>query len=146
MASAGKASALGVNLWKAKYMLESVAYKDAIKELSLLYLDRYRREDRETAQKLVEQALSEYLAAFCQTCKGAREMVVNELKVVCMECDGSGIRRYTDYDRAVVLKMSLQRVKSLARKMQWLAEQIGTLDRDVNMVLKFELERGLYGK
>jgi hypothetical protein len=37
------------------------------------------------------------------------------------------------------MKMSLQRVKSLTRKMQWLMGEISSMDRAVNMVLMSEL-------
>lgn len=122
-------------------MLESPAYKAAIKTLTQSFLERYRSEDREMATKVVEQALSEYMAPFCLTCKGAGETVVNDLKVVCVTCSGSRLRRYSDVERAGLMKLSLQRVRGLARKMQWVADQVGTLDRAVNLVMSAELER-----
>jgi hypothetical protein len=141
VAASGKASPLGVSLWKARYMLESRAYHDAIKGLIQRYLDRYKREDGNMARIIVEQAISEYLAPFCVDCHGAREMVIQDLKVTCQTCHGSGVRRYTDYDRARLMKLSLERVRNLSRKMQWLTDEMGTMDRAVNLVLNAELER-----
>ena len=146
VAAAGKASPLGINLWKARYMLEAPAYHQAITGLVEHYLGRYKREDVPIVRIIVEQVISEYLAPFCVDCSGAREMVVNDLKVVCGTCEGSGLRRYTDTDRARLMKMSLQRIRSLSRKMQWLTNEMGTMDRDVNQVLQVELERGWYGR
>jgi hypothetical protein len=139
VAASGKASSLGVNLWKARYMLESPAYKMAIKGLIEHYRARYVSEDIGIAQMVVEQVLSEYLASFCSTCNGSRELIINELKVTCDTCRGSGLKRYSDLERAGMMKMSLQRVKSLTRKMQWLMGEISSMDRAVNMVLMSEL-------
>lgn len=45
-------------------------------------------------------ALKELLNPNCQTCGGASVVVTERLKVACPACDGVGVRRYTDAERA----------------------------------------------
>lgn len=139
--ASGKASPLGVNLWKARYMLESAAYESSKKGLIALYLERYRREEPRVVAAVIDQCLHEYLSPFCSTCNGAREMMVGELKAVCASCQGSGIRRYTDEERAGMMKVSYGLTKRLAHKFKWLMGEMHGMDRDVNVVLAEQLER-----
>ena len=48
-------------------------------------------------------ALIEWSQPQCSTCRGARELMGAWLKVVCHECAGSGVRRYTDVERHRVI-------------------------------------------
>lgn len=128
-------------VWKAKYLLEARAYRDAHKSLVQAFLDRYASETAEIAARCVEEALSEFLGPSCSACNGARELVADDLKVTCESCGGSGIRRYSDFERARRMQMSLQRVRLLSGKLRWLAGELGSLDRAVNAVMSDELER-----
>lgn len=142
VAASGRVPGLGLLIWKARYMLESRAYQDATKGLLKRYLSRYRNESEEIALKCVEQALSEFLGSYCQACTGSREITVGALRVPCSDCGGSGVKRYRDTERAGRMKLSLAQVRLLGHKIEWLQNEIGTLDRQVNEVMAHELERG----
>jgi len=141
VAASGRASTLGLQIWKARYMLESKAYQDAIKGLTAHYLCRYKAERPDMARRLAEEILSEFMGPSCTTCNGARELVVEELRVMCDTCRGTGLKHYTDIERAGRMKLSYGRVKSLAHKMMWLMDEIGSMDKSVNEIVNFELER-----
>lgn len=141
VAAAGKASPLGLSLWKARYMLESSAYQSSKAGLTALYRVRYSREEPRVVAAVIEQCLHEYLSPFCLTCNGTKAVMVEELKAVCPGCHGSGIRRYADEDRAGTMQLSYGLVKRLAHKMRWLLGEMQGMDRDVNKVLAEQLER-----
>jgi hypothetical protein len=141
VAASGKCSPLGLAFWKARYMLESSAYQEARKGLIILYKERYVNEDHPIAVKVVEQCLHEYLSPFCQACKGARELVVNELKITCPACSGAGVKRYADEDRARAMQLSYGLTKRLAHKFRWVLQEINSMDREVNSMMMQQLER-----
>lgn len=141
VAAAGRCPTLGVNIWKARYMLESKAYQDALGQLRLHFSDRYRAESLDIAKRIVEQCFHEFLVNACKDCNGAKELMAGELRVICETCEGSGIRRYTDFERARSMKLSMQRVKSLNHKLNWLLGEIQSMDNQVNTIMAAELER-----
>lgn len=61
---------------------------------SKLYLSQLQ------AQAMAVTALSEIIAPHCRVCNGARVMVLDDLKITCPTCDGIGVHRYSDADRA----------------------------------------------
>ena len=141
VAASGKAPTLGLQIWKARYMLESKAYQDAIKGLTAHYLARYRAEQPDIARMVVEEVLSEFMGPSCVSCNGARELVEGDLRVTCESCGGTGLRRYSDAERASRMKLSYARVKSLSHKFQWIMGELGGMDRTVNEIIAWELER-----
>lgn len=116
VAASGRASPLGLNIWKARYMLESKAYREAHSALVALFLGRYGSESPLVAEKCVEEALSEFMGPACTACNGARELVTDSLRVECEACGGSGLRIYSDFERARRMQMSLERVRVLSHK------------------------------
>jgi hypothetical protein len=141
VAAAGRCSRLGVDLWKARYMLESKAYQDAFNGLVAAYLVRYRAESQGIAEKCVSEALHEFLGPVCTVCNGRKVLIAEALKIECDVCHGSGIRLYSDVDRAHAMQLSLGRVRSLNPKLGWLMNELHDLDRAVNSVIAAELER-----
>lgn len=141
VAAAGMAPRLGVDLYRAKYGLNAKAYQDARKALIALFLERYPIETEDIALRCVEQALSEFLSDACSACNGARELIAAELRIECEACQGSGLRLYGDRERAGRMQISLARLRLLAGKLRWLANELGSLDRAVSMVMAHELER-----
>ena len=141
VAASGKCSPLGLAFWKARYQLEAKAYQDARKGLIALYKERYRREEHPIVIKVIEQCLHEYLSPFCDSCKGAREMVLDDLRVTCPACDGAGVKRYSDEDRARAMQLSYGMTKRLAHKIRWVLGEIHSMDREVNSVMAEQLER-----
>lgn len=141
VAASGKCPRLGVDLWKARYMLEARAYHDARKGLIVMYRERYIRERLDIVERLVDQGLHEFLSPFCKACLGAKEMMVGELKVMCGVCMGVGVKKYTDEERASCMGLSYGLTKRLAHKLRWLNGEMQALDKEVNIQLNIELER-----
>lgn len=143
VAAAGMCDALGIALWKAKYMLEVAAYHESKKLLVALYRDgRSKFETPAIVEKIADQVLHEYLSDKCSACGGAKELVEDNLRVTCAKCDGSGVRRYTDMERARTMQIGLDRVRRLDRGIRWLAAEISSRDLDVNSLMADQLERG----
>jgi predicted RNA-binding Zn-ribbon protein involved in translation (DUF1610 family) len=141
VAASGKIDPLGVLIWKAKYLLEAKAYQDAITGLTARYRHRYKPELPGMAQKLVEQALSEFLGPVCQTCQGTASRMLEGLKVMCPTCGGTTLKRYTDEERSGRMQLSLGLVKRMSSRLSWLAGELGGLDREVGRLMAIELER-----
>ena len=141
VAAAGRAERIGVCLWKARYMLEAWAYQESNNLLLKRFISRYKAEDAGVAQKIVSQALQEFLLSFCSTCLGAKELIDDDLKIICEDCGGSGVKRYTDRERARSMQMSLQRYRSVSHKLAWVQRLINEEESRVNYVLNVELER-----
>jgi len=136
---------LGLAIWKMRYGLESVAYKEVRKQLILLY--RAKRSQFETqgvVEAIVDNCLHEFMADNCRVCKGATEVLFGELKMTCPECGGLGKHRYSDKERAIFMKMAQERVKHgtrISTNIHWLLNVINTLDVKVNFQMANQLER-----
>lgn len=52
-----------------------------------------------------KQAMREWYAPQCSNCHGARETVMEKLRLVCPVCAGSGLRRYSDPERLEALRL-----------------------------------------
>ncbi len=135
VAASGLCDTLGVLLWKAKYMLESDAYKKAQKELEQRVKGRFTKEAGLICDRVAEQSLREYLSDRCRTCNGAKELIVQQRRIVCEVCSGNGIRRFTDFERARSMSLALGRVKTLQRHLGWTTNLILTLDSEVNRLM-----------
>lgn len=125
----------------ARYGLQSQAFRDAVTGLVIEYLGRYKREDKGLVEKMAHQLLSEYIAQFCVACRGTGEVMHNDLKTRCSVCWSSGVRKYTDEERARMMQISYARIKQMRFKFQWLYDYISSADRRVNDVMVRELER-----
>ena len=138
VAAGGRASP-EIDIWKAAYGLEAGAYRRLEVRLLRVFSKRYPLEVN--GARIVSQALHEYLSPHCTSCRGAREVVVGERRVVCPSCNGGGIRRYGDAERAQSMGLSYGLTKRLAHKIRWLLGVAGEHDRLVNSLMCFELER-----
>jgi len=141
VAAAGKANRLGLDIWKCRYGLEAQALRDAISGLAVVYMIRYPRSEIDIAERVCNQVMSEYLAQFCTTCMGKREVIFGELRTACTSCAGSGIGRYSNEARARMMQISYGKVKMLSSRMQWLYNHVSTQDKNVNAAMSCELER-----
>jgi hypothetical protein len=142
VAATGWANSLGLLLWRAKYQLETDAYLHAKRALVAYYCEhRSRFEQVVIVEKIADQCLHEYLSPHCTACRGAKELVTESLRITCSTCGGTGIRRYSDTARAQQMGLSVDRIKRLNRGIGWLADQINTLDAEVNRVMCEQLER-----
>lgn len=141
VAALGLADELGVLLWKAKYMSESWAYVKARRILINLHSNRFPNEARLIVDAVVEQCLHEYVSDMCQWCKGAKEIIANEKRVVCDACNGSGVKKYTDFERAKTMKVATGKVQKMIRQFESLHRIIRNQDSHVNGVVIEQLER-----
>lgn len=141
VAASGLCDGLGVLLWKAKYCLESAAYKEADRQIKVRVKDKYPNEAGLICDKLTEQCLREYLSDKCKACHGAKEMIVGSRRITCEVCSGFGIRRWTDFERARGTGLAIGRVKTLERKFSWTVNLLLTLDSEVNRQIEFYLGR-----
>lgn len=64
---------------------------------------RKHRLNAQLSIKIASCALDEWDSPQCKSCRGAREIMGPELKIVCPDCGGSGIRRYSDDERRKVI-------------------------------------------
>ena len=128
-------------LWKAAYGISSKALAGLIIALTNAYLARYKRESPELAAKICEQVASEYIAQFCISCGGTRERIEGDLKVPCSVCHGSGVGRYSDTERARMMKLSFTLVHAIKHKFNWAYNHLSENDQAVNVVMVRELER-----
>lgn len=141
VAASGRCDELGVLLWKAKYMSESVAYRKARTILINKVSERFIYEARLVVDNLVDQCLHEFISDMCNWCKGAKEIMAGEKKVVCDACQGHGVRKFTDNERARAMKLALGKVQKMQRHFRFLHELMGSLDRQVNEQMNEQLER-----
>jgi hypothetical protein len=141
VAAAGLAPRLGMDLWRARYQLSLQSFRDAHQGLVQLYQTRYKSETTDMACRIVDEALSEFMGPACTSCNGAREMILDQLKIVCTTCEGSGLRRYSNFERARRMQVSMRRVETINGKLAWLAGEMGSLDKAVNTIIAAELER-----
>lgn len=140
VAAGGFCHPLGLALWRARYQNDATALSEAQRRLERVVAGRYR-ELQTIRRQMAKQVLREYLIEFCTVCLGAKEVVTAKLRVVCHACDGSGIRKYGDLERADRMSISAARVRSLTGKIEWLADYVMKHDRQVNVLLNMQLER-----
>lgn len=71
---------------------------------------RHTRLTRSVSDRVAAQALLEWSTPLCTLCGGAREVLHNDVMVVCPQCVGSGTRRWTDEDRKRAIGLHGSRV------------------------------------
>ena len=109
--------------------------------MSLLIKQRFIHEAELNCLKVATQALEEYLRNYCKTCRGAKELIVGDRRITCDVCLGYGIRRWTDFERARAMQVSLNRAKTLQRHIGWAVGLMLTMDRKVNDQMNDKLGR-----
>ena len=106
-----RATKLGSALWRWKYAGDNRAAPSALSALlrkaqrnTKIY--RHHR-DFTMLQSVCKLVLSEWYSPNCRECEGAREFVDEErrLRIVCAICNGTGLHRFSDEERAVSLKI-----------------------------------------
>jgi len=141
VAASGLCDSLGLLLWKWRYMDEKPAERGAIEGLSIKVQERFKNEVALNCYKIAKQGVNEYKLSYCNKCRGAKEMVVGSLRIVCQHCSGCGMRRWTDFERSRAMSLSMKRVETFQRHFNWLSNQIWTLDDLVNRQIQFYVGR-----
>lgn len=103
------ASKLGRLLYHWRYAGQGRYAGPVLAELARKARKRLRigkfHEEHPTLVLACKQAMREWYAPQCGNCQGAREVVTNKLRLVCPVCSGSGLRRYSDIERLLALKL-----------------------------------------
>lgn len=114
VASLAAASRLGSDLFRAADN-DAAAFRRAILLLTRDTMVRTRI-GRSQAQKLSYLAIRETLHWQCRKCDGAGQVIVGDLKVVCPKCEGTGLHRWSDNDRAKIMKIELAKWPMWSKK------------------------------
>ena len=141
VSASGLCDELGVRLWKIRYMKEKKYEPEAILKISLRLNKRSPALPELICFKIAKQCLTEYKDNFCKTCKGAKEMIVGQRRIVCEKCTGFGIRRWTDFERARGTGLGVNHVGKLQSHFRWGSDLLLTLDSKVNRQIEFYLGR-----
>jgi hypothetical protein len=142
--AAGRANAIGVDIWKTAYSLEASAWIRLRTAAIKAFQERYPREN--LVDRVVEQAIHEFCGPACAECTGTGKvgaLALDSPQVVCPECNGTKIRHYTDITRAAMMSVSYAKTKHLAHKIGWTIQFLSGLDKDVNSTMNEQLERSL---
>lgn len=103
VAALSAATGLGSDIFRAKDY-DRFALRRAMLLLTKKAIDAGKRSklplSEAMAQAMAVSALLERLHPQCRTCHGSAVIVTAELKVVCPICEGIGVHRYTDKERA----------------------------------------------
>jgi hypothetical protein len=122
---------LGTLLWRLKYHNDHTSLKPAV----FLLAKELPRLNRGIAIKICEQAVHEWLMAFCPVCFGAKEVRSGEHIVICGACGGSGVRKYTNAERARAIGANME------KQFKQIHDLIGGIDRHVSEMTKLKLDR-----
>lgn len=80
---------------------------------------------RDMATRIAACALSEFSRPHCHVCRGARELMVGEVKVTCSACGGTGLERYHDADREAFIGAYGKRIDdAMASCHRWLGDAL----------------------
>ena len=103
VAALAATSNLGSDLHRAKDH-DQTALRRAVMLLSRKAMKQGERKrlflSRAMAQAMAITAILERCMPNCRTCHGAKVVIAGDLKIDCHTCNGVGIHRYTDNERA----------------------------------------------
>jgi hypothetical protein len=136
VAAMGKTSRLGSLLWRLKFANDPACYKPA-----LYLLAKRLNTSRAILVKLCELAIREWCLPQCDVCQGAREIIVEDLRIVCKGCEGHGIKRYSDREREAFLGLPRGSWRGWAKKYGDVYSKLTDEERRVNVCLNIQLER-----
>lgn len=98
------ASALGSDIFRAADG-DAFAFRRAILLLAREATRKFRI-GQSVAVRLASVAIQEVIYWQCRKCNGAGQVIAGELKVICDKCGGTGIHRWSDAERAKLLKVN----------------------------------------
>lgn len=136
IAAMGLVTHLGSKLWRLKYGNDPKAYKPAV----LLLAGRFRWKAG-VLVRLCELAIKEWCLPMCGTCHGAKEIIEGDLRIVCAECEGVGVKRYTDRERERMLGIPPRAWDGWAKKYETVQAVVTNEEIRTNTVLNIQLER-----
>ena len=81
---------------------------------------------RSIAYKAALAALWEFHSPHCEVCNGARVRVIDQLKVICAGCEGSGKQLFTDKSRSKFIGAYSKRIDdAMADTHRWMQNSLG---------------------
>jgi hypothetical protein len=102
----GLSDPLGSALWRFKYLHDRAAYKRALYLLASKAQDRLKTKDTNYVIAMSVGVLREWSFDACEVCRGVGSMpALHGLTEKCRPCDGTGMKRYTDFERETNCKL-----------------------------------------
>lgn len=136
IAAMGFSNRLGSLLWRLKYGNDPRSYRPA-----LLLLAKSAKSGFPVGKRLCELAIKEWCMPQCEVCRGAKEIIVEDLRIVCKGCDGIGIRRYSNRERERLAGLPSGSWPGWAKKYRHVWEVMTDAERRVNVCLNIQLDR-----
>jgi hypothetical protein len=101
-----QAPSLGSNLWHTMN-LDAQSLRQAVFRLARK-IRGIRKVSQSMSEKVATQAITEKFIYHCPTCNGAKERMIGDVLRSCNACHGSGVRRYSDQERAKAIGVTLE--------------------------------------
>lgn len=135
IASLARASQLGRALWHlAAGQHVSTAIPLLVREMR-----RDEKTNYDLCIRIAKHALYEHMYPSCRTCGGETEIMVDQVKVGCPTCAGSGVHRYSDAERSAAIGERMN--AGLSRLIRRAIDIIAEHDRATRGIVAAELER-----
>lgn len=132
IAAFSKAPRLGTLLWRLKWGFDATVYKRTIELLA---------EEAHTSMKMAEMLIREWLNPNCESCNGAKELILEDRRIQCPKCQGLGLKRYSDHARARFMDMRLEDWREISPQVKRVTQRLNRAERLVNSTMHYELER-----
>jgi hypothetical protein len=148
LGSRGTPNIIGAELWRLKYGRDAHSFTRAAWAIVRMTEPWFRKKKgilkSRIRMAIVRQALREYLDPQCSLCRGAGECKneANGLLIVCPQCGGHKVRRYTDDERAKALDSTVEEYrKRYASKLAHISGIISHADLVVGREIIKQLEK-----
>lgn len=136
--AAAAAAGEKLDIWKSKYGQDRSAYERLRGLVARVVASKWPREKH--TEKIVDQALAEYLSPECQVCHGNE--VVDYLRGrVCSGCKGTKLQVYTDEKRGRMMKVGMGTTRMVSHKVSYVVGWLTHNDSRVNAIINQSLER-----
>ena len=118
MASTTQYTKLGAHILRLLVTNDAKAFSDARNSLAVWACNRNKRISKSLAEKLAFRALEEIVAPGCVSCLGTGVAIIQDKKVACPRCSGSGRHVFSPHERAKSLGMKMDRYREVGEN--WL--------------------------
>jgi len=138
-----KYSPVGVEAIHLIDSLQPKAYKQVVYLLAKKATVRFSiKAPREMTDRMCHQVIKEAAFQFCHSCAGRKELKAGERVITCHSCQGSGLHRHTDLERAQALQIPLEAYrKHWIRRFAIVQDIFNTEMRDTVINLKKLLDK-----
>lgn len=145
VATMGRMSELGAAFWRLKGHDERNLANRVALLLANKMLKRQPRLGRNMAEKIARQVVQEAVADQCRTCGGKGVVASTDRskpEAACRKCNGTGMHRYSDYERAAALGLCVDVYrKAWTRRFDDFAQALSAEDAAANRTAMTQLER-----